>query len=71
MAFIEVKNLSKVYQMGEVTIKAVENISFEINEGELVVVLGPSGAGKTTVLNILGGMDTPTRGSVIIDGKNI
>ena len=71
MAFIEVKNLSKVYQMGEVTIKAVENISFEINEGELVVVLGPSGAGKTTVLNILGGMDTPTHGSVIIDGKNI
>ena len=71
MAFIDVKKLSKTYQMGEVTIKAVENISFTIEEGELVVVLGPSGAGKTTVLNILGGMDTPTSGSVIVDGKDI
>ncbi len=71
MAFIEVKNLSKTYQMGEVTIKAIENISFSINEGKLVVILGPSGAGKTTVLNILGGMDTPSSGSVIIDGKDI
>ena len=71
MAFIDVKKLSKTYQMGEVTIKAVENISFTIEEGELVVVLGPSGAGKSTVLNILGGMDTPTSGSVIVDGKDI
>ena len=71
MAFIDVKKLSKTYQMGEVTIKAVENISFSIDEGELVVILGPSGAGKTTVLNILGGMDTPTSGSVIVDGKDI
>lgn len=71
MPFIDVKKLSKTYQMGEVTIKAVENISFTIEEGELVVVLGPSGAGKTTVLNILGGMDTPTSGSVIVDGKDI
>lgn len=71
MAFIEVKKLSKTYQMGEVTIKAVENISFDIEEGELVVILGPSGAGKTTVLNILGGMDSPSSGAVIIDGKDI
>ncbi len=71
MAFIEVKKLSKTYQMGEVTIKAVENISFNIEEGELVVILGPSGAGKTTVLNILGGMDSPSSGAVIIDGKDI
>ena len=71
MAFIEVKKLCKTYQMGEVTIKAVENVSFSIDEGELVVILGPSGAGKTTVLNILGGMDTPTSGTVIIDGKDI
>ena len=71
MPFIDVKKLSKTYQMGEVTIKAVENISFTIEEGELVVVLGPSGAGKTTVLNILGGMDRPTSGSVIVDGKDI
>ena len=71
MAFIEVKKLSKTYQMGEVTIKAVENISFNIEEVELVVILGPSGAGKTTVLNILGGMDSPSSGAVIIDGKDI
>ena len=71
MAFIEVKNLSKIYQMGEVTIKAIENVSFSIDEGELVVILGPSGAGKTTILNILGGMDSPTSGKIIIDGTDI
>ena len=71
MAFIEVKNLSKIYQMGEVKIKAIENVSFSIAEGELVVILGPSGAGKTTILNILGGMDSPTSGSIIIDGTDI
>ena len=71
MAFIEVKNLSKTYKMGEVTIKAIDKASFTIDEGELVVVLGPSGAGKTTILNILGGMDTPTSGSVVIDGEEI
>ena len=53
MAFIEVKDLTKIYQMGEVTIKAIEKVSFSIDKGELVVVLGPSGAGKTTILNIL------------------
>ena len=71
MAFIDVKNLSKIYQMGEVKIKAIENVSFSIDEGELVVILGPSGAGKTTILNILGGMDSPTSGSIIIDGTDI
>lgn len=71
MAFIEVKKLSKIYQMGEVSIKAIENVSFSIDEGELVVILGPSGAGKTTILNILGGMDSPTSGTIIIDGTNI
>ena len=71
MAFIEVKNLSKIYQMGEVKIKAIENVSFSIDEGELVVILGPSGAGKTTILNILGGMDSPTSGKIIIDGTDI
>ncbi len=71
MAFIEVKNLSKIYQMGEVKIKALENVSFSIDEGELVVILGPSGAGKTTILNILGGMDSPTSGNIIIDGTDI
>ena len=71
MAYIEFKNVNKVYQMGEVKIKALNKTSFEINKGELVVILGPSGAGKTTCLNILGGMDTVTSGDVIVDGKNI
>ncbi len=71
MAFIDVKNLSKIYQMGEVKIKATENVSFSIDEGELVVILGPSGAGKTTILNILGGMDSPTSGKIIVDETDI
>ena len=71
MAFIDVKNISKIYNMGEVSIKAIENVSFSIEKGELVVILGPSGAGKTTVLNILGGMDIATKGSIIIDGQDI
>ena len=71
MAYIEFKNVNKTYQMGEVKIKALNKTSFEIEKGELVVILGPSGAGKTTCLNILGGMDTATSGDVIVDGKNI
>ena len=71
MSYIEFKNVDKVYTMGEVKIKALNKTSFNINKGELVVILGPSGAGKTTCLNILGGMDTATKGSVIVDGKNI
>ena len=71
MAFIDVKNLCKTYQMGEVKIKAIENVNFTIDKGELVVILGPSGAGKTTILNILGGMDSPSSGSIIIDGVDI
>lgn len=71
MAYIEFKNISKVYQMGEVEIKALNKASFSIEKGELVVILGPSGAGKTTCLNILGGMDEATSGSLIIDGVEI
>ena len=71
MAYISVKNLTKIYQMGEVTIKAIDNVSFDIDEGELTVVLGPSGAGKTTILNILGGMDKASSGKVIIDNNDI
>ncbi|MBQ3963257.1 MAG: ATP-binding cassette domain-containing protein, partial [Erysipelotrichaceae bacterium] len=56
MSFIELKDVSKIYQMGEVEIKALDQMSFQIEKGEFVVVLGASGAGKTTVLNILGGM---------------
>ena len=71
MSYISVKNLTKIYKMGEVTIKALDNVSFDIDEGELTVVLGPSGAGKTTILNILGGMDKATSGKVIIDNNDI
>ena len=71
MSFISVKGLTKEYQMGEVVIKALHDVSFDIEEGELVVILGPSGAGKTTILNILGGMDQPTRGKVVVDGNVI
>lgn len=71
MAYIEFKDVNKVYQMGEVEINAINNASFQINKGELVCILGPSGAGKTTALNILGGMDFPTSGDVIVDGVNI
>lgn len=71
MSYIEFKNVIKEYKMGEVTIKALDNTNFEIEKGELVVIVGPSGAGKTTALNILGGMDTLTSGTVIIDKKDI
>ena len=71
MAFIEFKNVDKIYHMGEVDIKALNHTSFSIDKGELVVILGPSGAGKTTCLNILGGMDKATSGDVIVDGNNI
>lgn len=71
MSYIEFKNVEKEYKMGEVTIKALNNTNFSIEKGELVVIVGPSGAGKTTSLNILGGMDTVSSGEVIVDGKRI
>ena len=71
MAYIEFKNVSKIYQMGEVEIRALDDISFSIDKGEFVVILGASGAGKTTILNILGGMDKVSSGSVIIDENDI
>ena len=71
MAYIEMKNSYKRYQTGDTEIVANRNVSFEIEKGELVVILGASGAGKSTVLNILGGMDTNDEGEVLIDGQNI
>ncbi len=71
MAFVELKEVKKIYQMGDVTIPASDGINFEIEKGEFVVIAGPSGAGKTTVLNILGGMDVCDEGQVMVDGENV
>lgn len=71
MAFIEFNNVSKIYEMGEVKISALDDCSFTVDKGEFVVVLGASGAGKSTILNILGGMDLSTTGEIIVDGKDI
>ncbi len=71
MAFIEFKNVSKVYTMGEVEIRALDDINFTIDQGEFVVILGASGAGKTTILNLLGGMDTLSSGSITVDGRDV
>ena len=70
-AYVKLEQVTKVYKMGEVEIRAVDGINFEVKKGEFVVIVGPSGAGKTTVLNILGGMDTASSGHVFVDGKNI
>ena len=71
MSLVEFKNVYKRYKMGEITINAVDGISFKIEQGEFAIVVGASGAGKTTVLNILGGMDSCTEGEIIVRGRNI
>ena len=71
MSYIEFKDVVKEYKMGDVVIKALDNTSFSIDKGELVAIVGPSGAGKTTTLNILGGMDRATSGSVLVNEKEI
>lgn len=71
MSFVEFRDVSKVYQMGEVEVAAVSGMSFEIERGEFVVVVGPSGAGKTTLLNMLGGMDSATSGTIMLDGREV
>lgn len=68
-AFIEFKDVTKTYHVGEVDIHAVDGVSFEINQGEFVVIAGASGAGKSTILNILGGMDSPTSGTILVDDE--
>ena len=70
-AYVKLEDVTKVYHMGEVEIRAADGINFEIMKGEFVVIVGPSGAGNTTVLNVLGGMDTATSGSIMVDGKDI
>ena len=71
MSIIKFENVKKVYNMGEVTIKALSEVDFEINKGEICVILGPSGAVKTTLLNLLGGMDNASGGDIIVDGEKI
>lgn len=71
MSFVEFKNVKKIYHMGEIDIEALRGVSFEIEEGEFCVVVGASGAGKSTILNILGGMDTLSEGKVLLDGNEI
>ena len=71
MSFVEFKNVRKIYKTGEVEIQALSDVNFEIEQGEFCVIVGASGAGKTTILNILGGMDTLTSGSAMLDGAEI
>ncbi|MBQ8917890.1 MAG: ABC transporter ATP-binding protein [Oscillospiraceae bacterium] len=71
MGYIQFENVCKHYQTGDTVVKAVDNVSFEIEKGEFCVVLGPSGAGKTTILNLLGGMDKATSGKITVGGKEI
>ena len=71
MAYIEVKEIKKEYKIGEIVIRAVDQVSFQVEKGEFIVVVGPSGAGKTTMLNLLGGMDSPSGGELVLDGQDI
>ncbi|MEA4874084.1 ABC transporter ATP-binding protein [Anaerorhabdus sp.] len=71
MSYIEFKNVKKIYHVGEVDIEALAGVDFTINKGEVVIVAGASGAGKSTILNILGGMDTCSSGEIVVDGSRI
>jgi putative ABC transport system ATP-binding protein len=71
MELVKVENLSKVYGKGETAVKALDNVSFTVNKGEFVAIIGPSGSGKSTLLHLLGGVDRPSSGNVLIDQTNI
>lgn len=71
MSYLSLKNVCKTYKSGEIKVKALKDITFDLDEDEFVVILGASGAGKTTLLNLLGGMDTATSGEIELDGKRI
>ena len=71
MAYIELKDVVRVYSSGDVAVRALDGLELEVERGELCIIVGPSGAGKTTVLNLLGGMDTATSGSILVDGQEI
>lgn len=71
MSYLSLKKVSKIYKVGDVQIPALTDVSFDLNNGELVLILGSSGAGKTTLLNLLGGMDTASSGEIILDGQEI
>ena len=71
MSYISFEDVKKIYQMGEVTIHAVDGVNFHIEKGEFAIIVGPSGAGKTTVLNMLGGMDASSGGTILVDGSKV
>lgn len=71
MPYIEFKDVTKIYQQGEVEIHALDGVDFSIDEGDFAVIAGASGAGKTTILNILGGMDTATSGRILVDNTRV
>ncbi len=71
MPFVTLEQVSRTYKMGEISINAVENVSFQLEKGDFTVIVGPSGGGKTTILNLLGGMDRCSQGKIVINGQDI